>query len=129
MSIASGDRFSSSMARRSNGTAERVISWKNWRLRTSSGFQVWSQPLKARLEKLKSGVAGRDQAGTALLGSEVLGVLPAETGGKEAVELVAESLGSAAQPADWRKAEPSSQVVGCPSKIDLGVLRTNGLGG
>jgi len=34
----------------------------------------WPSPLEASLEELKSGVAGRDQAATALLGSEVLGV-------------------------------------------------------
>jgi len=80
-------------------------------------------------QALKSGVAGRDQAASALLGSEVLGVLPAETGGKEAVQLVVESLGGASWPADGGKTEPAGQVVGCPSKIDLGALRTNGLGG
>jgi hypothetical protein len=100
-------------------------------LATEDKFWIpgWSQPLKARLEKLKSGVAGRDQAATALLGSEVLGVLPPETGGKEAVQLVVQSLGGASWSADGGKTEPAGQVVGCPSKIDLGALRTNSLGG
>ena len=89
----------------------------------------WPSPLEARLEELKSGVAGRDQAATALLRSEVLGVLPAESGGEEAVKLVVESLGGASWSADGRETKPASQVVGGPSKIDLGALRTNGLGG
>ena len=53
----------------------------------------WPSPLEASLEELKSGVAGCDQAATALLRSEVLGVLPAESGGDEAVKLVVKSLG------------------------------------
>ena len=44
----------------------------------------WPSPVEARLEELESGVAGRDQAATALLGSEVLGVPPGESGGDEA---------------------------------------------
>jgi len=56
--------------------------------------------LEASLEELESGVAGRDQAAAALLRSEVLGVLPAESGGDEAVKLVVKPLGSAAWSAD-----------------------------
>ena len=88
----------------------------------------WPSPLEARLEELKSGIAGRDQAATALLGPEVLGVLPVESGGKEAVKLVVESLGGASWSADGRKTKLASQLVGCLPKIDLGALRANSLG-
>jgi hypothetical protein len=62
----------------------------------------WPSPSEARLEELESGVAGRDQAATALLGSEVLAVPPGEAGGDEAVKLVVESLGGASWSADGR---------------------------
>ena len=85
--------------------------------------------MEARLEELKSGIAGRDQTAATLLRSEVLGVLPVESGGKEPVKLVVKSLGGASWSADGRKTQLASQVVGCPPKNDLGALRANGLGG
>ena len=84
--------------------------------------------MEASLEELENGVAGRDQAATALLRSEVLGVLPAETVGKEAVKLVVKSLGGASWSADRRKTKSASQVVGSPPKIALSALCANGLG-
>ncbi len=89
----------------------------------------WPLPLEASLEELESGVAGRDQAATALLRSEVLGELPVESGGDETVKLVVESLGSASWSANGRQTEPVSQVVGGASKIDLGAFRADSLGG
>jgi len=89
----------------------------------------WPSPLEARLEELESGVAGRDQAATALLGPEILGVLPVESGGDEAVKLVVKSVGGASWSADGRKTQLASQVVGSASKIDLGALPANSSGG
>jgi len=91
-------------------------------------------PFRSRLQETlrkppESEIAGGDQAAAALLRSEVLGVLPAESGGDEAVKLVVEPPGGASWSADGRKTQLASQVVGCPSKIDLGALCTNGLGG
>lgn len=88
----------------------------------------WLSPLEASLEELKSGVAGRDQAVTALLRSEVLGVLPAESGGKEPLKLVVQSLGSASWSADRSESQHPSEVVRGPAEVDLSTLGTDSLG-
>jgi len=60
----------------------------------------WPSPSEFCPQALESVIACGDQAAAALLGSKVFGVSPAQSGGKESLELFLQSTDIATLPAD-----------------------------
>jgi len=78
---------------------------------------------------LQAGIAGNDETGAAFMVLKSLGVLPAESGRGDSLQLVTQSRRGPSGAADRRETELASEVVWGSANVDLGALRADSLGG